>query len=59
MLRDFQPFVINMGLQYSHHLWALLLFIIIILFFFEVLTRIYCSLPLKVHEILIILGLGK
>ena len=42
VLRDFQPFVSNMGLQYIHHLWALLFFIsfhhhiIIIIIIFEV-----------------------
>ena len=51
-----------MGLQCIHHLlgFSFLFIISSFLFFFEKspLARIYCSLPLKVHEILIILGLG-
>ena len=68
-LEIFNPFVSNMGLQCIYHLWALLFhFIIIILFFFSFfflfflsspLTRIYFSLPFKVHEVLFILGLGN
>ena len=59
-LRKFQPFVLNMGLQCIHHLWAFLFFIYHFFFFFSLnspLARIYCSLRLKVHEVLIILGL--
>ena len=53
-----------MGLQCIHHLWPFHLFSFITLLFFffvlgnSLLARIYCNLPLKVYEILIILGLG-